>query len=170
MRVAYADPPYPGKARKFYGREEVDHVALIAQLDSEFPDGWALSTSSTALRTLLPLCPPDVRVAAWVKPFCVLKKGVRPAYAWEPLVFRGGRQAGHRPPPKGGVATTPKDWIAANVALRRGLVGAKPETFCFWLFALLGLRAGDDLLDIYPGTGGVQRAWERWQAQLWPAA
>lgn len=35
MRFAYADPPYPGKARKYYGAHpdfagEVDHAALIA--------------------------------------------------------------------------------------------------------------------------------------------
>ena len=54
-RFAYADPPYVGQARRHYGREEVDHRALIAQL--EMYDGWALSCSSPSLQTLLPALP-----------------------------------------------------------------------------------------------------------------
>ena len=97
ITVAYADPPYPGQAARHYRHRpeyagEVDHAALIDRLVSEFPDGWALSTSSTALRTLLPLCPSDVRIGAWVKPFATFKKGQNPVYAWEPLLFRGGRR------------------------------------------------------------------------------
>jgi hypothetical protein len=169
VKVAYADPPYIGNAAKHYRRHpdyagEVDHAALIGDLVSGYPDGWALSCTSSSLRVLLPLCPEDIRIGAWVKPFHVYKKGVRPAYAWEPLLFRGGRNAHHPPPPKGGAATTPKDFVSANVSLRRGLVGAKPEKFCFWLFDVLGLEAGDDFVDLYPGSGGVTRAWQTWQA------
>ena len=51
------------------------------------------------------------------------------------------------------------------MAMRTGLVGAKPEAFCAWLFAVLNLRPGDTLDDLYPGTGGVTRAWARYQAQ-----
>jgi hypothetical protein len=92
--MAYADPPYPGQAFKHYGNHpdyagEVDHAALLEQLEDDYPDGWALSTSSPALRDVLPLCPADVRVMAWVKPFAAFKKNVRVAYAWEP----GNRQA-----------------------------------------------------------------------------
>lgn len=163
MIIAYADPPYVGQARKHYGHAEVDHRELIERLVLEYPDGWALSCSSPSLRELLPLCPPDVRVAAWVKPFCAFKRNVRPAYAWEPLLFRGGRNRHHRPPSKGGKATTPKDFVSVGMTLQRGLVGAKPERFCFWLFDVLGMRAGDELVDLFPGTGAVGRAWQQWQ-------
>src|SRR5262245_15281863 len=49
LRFAYADPPYPKLARKYYRDHpdyggEVDHHALINRLVEEFPDGWALST------------------------------------------------------------------------------------------------------------------------------
>jgi hypothetical protein len=72
--VAYADPPYIGQAAKYYAGQpdyagEVDHRALIQRLVADFPDGWALSCTSNSLRFLLPLCPQDVRVGAWVKPF-----------------------------------------------------------------------------------------------------
>src|SRR5215469_2498972 len=167
MIVAYADPPYIGQAAKHYAGQpdyagEVDHAALILRLVAEFPDGWALSCKSNSLRYLLPLCPSEVRVGAWVKPFHAYKRGIRPAYAWEPVIYLGGRNKNHPPPPKGGKATTPKDFVSANITLQRGLVGAKPEKFCFWLFDLLGLGYGDTLVDLYPGTGAVTEAWERW--------
>ena len=164
MRVAYADPPYVGQAKRHYGRlggSEVDHAALIDRLCTDYPDGWALSASSPSLRALLPLCPPDVRVMAWVKPFCSFKPGVNPAYAWEPVLMRGGRQRDRS-------AETVRDWVAANITLRRGLAGAKPEAFCFWLFSVLGLRPGDTLDDLFPGSGAVTRAWARYQRQLEP--
>lgn len=162
--MAYADPPYPGQAKKHYGQfggSEVDHRLLVARLELEYPDGWALSTSSTALRDVLALCPADARVMAWVKPFASFKPGVNPAYAWEPVIVRGGR-------PYGREAVTVRDWVAANITMQTGMPGAKPEAFCFWLFAALNLHPGDEFDDLYPGSGAVARAWEKWQRQLWP--
>lgn len=153
MRVAYADPPYIGQAKRHYACAEVDHAALIANLQSEFPDGWALSASSVSLRQILPLCPPDVRVAAWVKPFCAFKKGVRPCYGWEPVIFRGGRNVNPPVPEKGGKQITPKDFIAESITLRKGLVGAKPVAVCRWILALLNVQFGDQVIDLFPGTG-----------------
>lgn len=170
MKVAYADPPYVGQSRKHYGGAEVNHRLLIAHLCDEFPDGWALSASSPSLEELLHLCreivgPNGVRVSPWVKPFHVFKQGVRPAYAWEPVIWRGGRNTNPSIPPKGGTATTPKDWVAANITLRRGLPGAKPMNFCFWLFDLLNLQRGDEFFDVFPGSGAVAAAWESYQRQ-----
>jgi hypothetical protein len=105
------------------------------------------------LRVILPLCPDDVRVGAWVKPFHIFKKGVRPAYAWEPVIFRGGRNAHHPPPAKGGAQTTPRDWVSSNITLRKGLTGAKPDVFCRWVLDLLNVQEGDVVVDLYPGTG-----------------
>ncbi len=154
MRVAYADPPYIGQARKHYSDEEVDHAALLAEL-VEY-DGWALSASSPSLRYLLPLCPENVRVAAWVKPFASFKANVNPAYAWEPVLFIPDRK-GRRD-----IATV-RDFVSANITLKKGLAGAKPMTFCQWLFELLGCEPDDEFLDLFPGTGIVGTAWERWQ-------
>ena len=157
MRFAYADPPYVGQAKRHYVNEEsyageVDHAALIARLVGEFPDGWALSCSSPSLRMLLPMCPEDVRVGAWVKPFASFKPGVNPAYAWEPLIWRGGRKHER-------TDDTVRDWVSANITLRRGLSGVKPEAFCRWVFALLGASRGDELVDLFPGSGAVTFAW-----------
>lgn len=165
MRFAYADPPYLGMCGKHYGHRHdapwgcwddlATHQQLVDHLVAEFPDGWALSCASTDLRELLPLCPAGTRVGPWVKTFCAFKKGVRPAYAWEPVLFLGGRNKNHRPPAKGGEQTTPKDFIAAPITLRRGLVGAKPAAVCRWILDLLGYVDGDELVDLFPGTNSM---------------
>lgn len=177
MRFAYADPVYLGCSRLYPEHPESDvwddperHRTLIEQLVAEFPDGWAMSLSVPSMRTLLPICPEDARVAAWVKTFCAFKRGVRPCYAWEPVVFWRGRNPGagfpHRPPVKGGKQTTPKDFIVTEVeeealpepiTLRKGLTGAKPEAFCEWVLDLLNVQAGDEVVDLFPGTGIMGR-------------
>jgi hypothetical protein len=155
MRMAYADPPYPGTAARYYRREasfagEVDHAELIARLSADYPDGWALSTSARSLRWVLPLCPESAHVCPWVKPSGVDGRTAGLHTAWEPLIVVGGRQ--RRP----GV----RDWLRAKAAIRGGtLPGRKPLAFCAFLFDALGLRAGDELADLYPGTGIVLRAW-----------
>jgi hypothetical protein len=163
MRFAYADPPYLGCCRLYDHHhpdglcwdDEDTHQRLIARLVRDYPDGWALSCHTPSLRTLLPLCPPDVRIGAWVKPFHAYKKGVRPAYAWEPLIYRGGRNANPPAPPKGGKAITPKDFVSANILLKKGLTGCKPPAFNEWVLALLNYQDGDELHDLYPGLGGM---------------
>lgn len=154
MRLAYADPPYPGLARRYYGREpsyagEVDHRALIASLEASY-DGWALSTSARALRDLLPLCPPEARVCSWVKPGGV-PPGTRGLHnVWEPVIVVPARR--ERP----GV----RDSLVCHPARGGGsLPGRKPIKFVRWVIALLGARRGDTLDDLYPGTGVVGRAW-----------
>lgn len=154
LRIGYADPPYPGLAARYYRHEldyrgEVDHQALIRELEASY-DGWALSTSARALRKLLPLCPEHVRVCAWTKPHAASPATYGPHNCWEPLLVKPARHL--RP----GV----RDWLSALPARGGGrLPGRKPIAFCAWLFALLGMRAGDELVDIFPGTGVVGRAW-----------
>ena len=169
MRYAYADPPYLGLAAKFYGSMHPDaaeyddpatHQRLIDRLCGEFPDGWAMSLHSPSLREILPMCPPDVRVAAWTKPFASFKKGVNPGYAWEPVIFRGGRRRTK------GTEPTITDYCAVPITLQRGFQGAKPDRFVWWVLALLGVRADDEFIDLFPGSGAVGRAWDAWRSQL----
>jgi hypothetical protein len=170
MRFAYADPPYLGQGKKRYSEhpeagvyDTVEgHQQLIERLCDEFPDGWALSMSSVTLRTLLPLCPEDVRVMAWVKPWAVFRKGVNPAYGWEPVIVRGGRKHRVSQP-------TVTDWIAVSITRQRGTVGAKPEAFVWWVLSVLNVKADDEFVDLFPGSKAVSRAWEAWQRQgkLW---
>lgn len=179
MKFAYADPPYLGCCAlydHYHGEDGTacwdrlgTHAALIERLRSDFSDGWALSASAPSLRVLLPLCPPEVRVGVWCKTFGAFKKGVRPAYMWEPVIFCGGRNpnAGHPhpPPPLGGQQTTPKDFfehhepsaILSPITLRKGLTGAKPEAVCRWILDLLNVQFGDEIVDLFPGTGIMGR-------------
>jgi hypothetical protein len=166
MRFAYADPPYMKQAKKHYGKEaaaagrvarEVNHPLLVQHLCDEYPDGWALSLSSPSLKHILPMCPDDVRVMAWVKPFAIFKPGVNPGYCWEPVLVRGGRKRGRDKP-------TVRDWVSCNITLKKGLVGVKPPPVCEWLFEVLGAEPGDVLDDIFPGSGAVTAAWDQWVA------
>lgn len=162
MRFAYADPPYIGQAKKHYSHDvrcaEVDHAALIQTLASEYLDGWALSCSSPSLQQILALCPPDVRVMAWVKPFCAFKASVNPAYAWEPVIVRGGRKRTRQQP-------TVRDWVSESITLRKGLCGAKPKEFCYWMFDVLNVHDGDTLADLFPGTGIVTACLANYQSR-----
>lgn len=161
MRVAYADPPYIGQAKKHYSHDErcaeVNHPLLIAHLETF--DAWALSLSAPSLKTILPMCPDTVRVGAWVKPFCAFKANVNPAYAWEPVIFRVGPRKRTRK------QETIRDWVSEVITLKKGLPGVKPEGFSVWLFELLNMEPGDEFHDIFPGSGAVSRAWENWRQQ-----
>jgi hypothetical protein len=169
MKVAYADPPYKGQALKHYAHDprcaEVNHCLLIYRL-TRF-DTFALSCKSNALELAELLAtfrralewrgkdPKRLRVSPWVKPFCSFKPNVNPAYAWEPVIWYSSR-------PRTREQQTVKDFHSANITLKTGLVGAKPFSFCYWLFKILNCQPGDEFFDLYPGTGAVSDAWARW--------
>lgn len=167
MRVAYADPPYPGCAHLYrdhpdYGGE-VDHAELVARLLTF--DGFVLHTSSTELDYVLGLFPGRLRdlgcrLMSWVKPFAAFKRNVSVAYAWEPVIVKACR----KPVVAGRVVM--RDWISESITLKKGLTGAKPRNVCMWAFEMLGMQHDDELIDLYPGTGAVTEAWEQWKNDL----
>jgi hypothetical protein len=180
VRVAYADPPYIGKASTYYGRDgdpysgdvgEVDHVALVARLEADYPDGWALSCSAASLSVILPLLPPgDWHLCPWVKQLHPPGGTYGLHTCWECLVVVRGRQL------KPG---TPRLAArGAGTAGRRDAAGRKPLAFCAFLFDSLGLvdvdgrpiDAGDELHDLFPGTGIVGRAWAAAREEPVPSA
>lgn len=166
QRLAYADPPYLGKSHYYRDHPdyagEVDHAALLETLDGY--DGWALSASATSLPTILRHAPAGTRVAAWFR-------GERPAphdhplSAWEPVLYQPAR-----PIPAGPGPGRRIDALVYTARPRRAdpdrVIGQKPAAFIWWLFELLGARPGDTLDDLYPGSGGVARAWDLHQRQL----
>lgn len=157
MHFAYADPPYPGLARRYYGCDEVDHAELIARLVEDYPDGWALSTSAEALRDVWALCPPkpETRLHVWVNgPRKV--KSYRALHAFEALLVAGGRA---RPEPIVEDLSDALIFGGRQPSHPGALVGMKPAPFCEWLFRLLGAARGDALDDLFPGSGAVGRAW-----------
>ena len=169
MRFAYADPPYPGQARRWYGDHpdyagEVDHAELIGRLCQDYPDGWALSTGMVMLQSILALCPEDVGIAVWYNTTS------RPAgarkwrwfYCWEPVIVRGGRVA---PAVKNVlVAPAPSGFLARQWDLPN-FPGAKPPAFSRWITSLLGATPDDTIDDLFPGSGAVGRELAAFAAQ-----
>jgi hypothetical protein len=132
---------------------EVDHRRLIALLETY--DGWALSTSSKALRDILPLCPPEVRVCAWVKPIGASSRTRGLHSTWEPLIVKQARV----------VHAGVRDWISAQPARFGGrLMGRKPLAFCAFLFQALAASPNDMFDDLFPGTGIVSAAWREFSS------
>ena len=165
MKFAYADPPYLGccaKYEHFHGDggcwdDLSTHAALIERLGSEYPDGWVLSLHAPSLRDILPLCPPDTRVAAWCKSWHQIRPKVPVQYSWEPVLFRSVAKDPQTP--------MVRDWIVLPATKQRGTIGAKPDPFTHWVLGLLGFAQGDTLDDLFVGSGGVARTVERWSAQ-----
>ena len=164
MKFAYADPPYLGCCGRYGHRHEAPygcwndvqtHRLLIDNLCAKYPDGWALSLNEPSLRVILPMCPEDTRSGPWIKPFAVFRQGVNPAFAWEPVIWRGGRPFSRH-------QETVRDWWAGNITMKTGTIGAKPPGFGMWIASLLNVEfaAGDTIDDLFPGSHGMTLEWE----------
>lgn len=166
MRFAYADPPYLSCCG-LYGHHHGDddrcwddpetHRALIERLQTAFPDGWGavgLQSFTGYHLAHVPTRSQNSRLGEAVlrvqtrcqTGLCLgaghLRRGPQPIQGYR-----------HAPPEKGGKQTTPKDFLAESITLKKGLTGAKPAAFCRWVLDLLNVQAGDELIDLYPGTG-----------------
>lgn len=154
MKFAYADPPYPGQAHKYRNHPdyagEVDHAELIARIELNYPDGWALSTSAKAMRAVLDLCPAAVEVAIWhitnAEP--PGNRRNRWWWCWEAVIIRGGRPG----PVKNLLACGNATGFAGGT-----ITGQKPPRFASWILDLLGYQDGDTIDDLYPGSGACGR-------------
>jgi hypothetical protein len=168
MRFAYADPPYPGQAKRLYGKHpdyagEVDHHKLVCDLLAGYPDGWALSTSVKALPAVLRLCPDRVLVLCWLKRATSPPMGDNRMYSWEPVILCDT--------PKPRKPTRMHCEVNADQYTFRAkpegyVVGAKPEGFCHWLFDAMGCTPDDEMVDLFPGSGAVGESWFTWRAQI----
>ncbi len=138
----------------------------------------------TCLQEVLALCPAGARVAVWVRGERPNPRAGRPLNAWEPVIYHGGRilsDSSTRTSSDASSTTTahatpqptPEESRApggrrVDVLIRRPrprttapghVTGAKPAEFARWIFDLLGALPGDDLTDLYPGSGGITTAW-----------
>jgi hypothetical protein len=164
MRFAYADPPYYKQGKKHYGKlhEEAfqfdtieKHIQLIDSLYQY--DGFAYSCNPADLNWILPKFP-ELRVCSWVKTF----HQIRPTtvqFAWEVVLLHGGRKDNKRKP-------MVRDWFQGNATRKKGLVGAKSYEFNRWILQLLNYQTGDQLDDLFTGTGSMTEAIERYEHEL----
>lgn len=165
MRFAYADPPYYGQGKKLYGSlhpeahiwdDKQSHLDLIAKLDAEY-DGWAYSCNPADLSWILN-GRDDIRVCAWTKTFHQIRPLASVQYAWEPVLICNPRKVKNRKP-------MVRDWMACARAMRKGLVGAKPDAFNVWVLDLLGYDpAQDTITEIFVGTNGMERITQTYEA------
>lgn len=157
MKFAYADPPYFKQGKRLYGKlhNEADiwddkqaHWDLIDKLMDEYPDGWAVSCNPADLTWIVKH--DGIRICAWVKTFHQIRP-VTNQFAWEAVLLYGGRKVYKRNP-------MVRDWLSCSIAMKKGLVGAKPDAFNQWILDLLNYEKGDTLDDLFPGSNSMQNA------------
>lgn len=156
LRFAYADPPYPGTARSYPERTEVDHGELIQRLERDY-DGWLLHSNSQSIAPLVNLVPRGTRILAWGKYHGLPVTSAGLIYTWEPIFLKPVRQ--------------PSDYVRDSLWFDmadqlKWMRGQKPIPVVTWLFRAAGLQYDDELSDLFPGTGAVGRAWDEYSRQL----
>lgn len=112
-------------------------------------DGWAIATSADGLDVYRPL-PIECRVLVWVKPNA--QPGAhRILNRWEPVIVYPpiGRRSNRG---AGGV----DDVLIAPVP--GGFIGAKPPEWTAWVLSALSYQHGDEVIDMFPGSGAVSAA------------
>lgn len=175
MKLCIADPPYLGRAMRWYGEggcgdgkgsNQADnhpdalrwdnpetHRQLVRDLETTY-DGWAIAMSVHSLSTYLPVVGTDsrngIRVCVWHKPSAITS-GSRITNHWEPVLVRvpDGRRGWDS-----GMERT-KDVLVASTP-NVGFRGAKPKEWTLWVLALLGYQKGDVVEDLFNGSGAVQ--------------
>ena len=181
VRLAIADPPYLGRAGLWYGGkgrskqgtvgraagrgrlareyhpdahewdDPAKHIALMVTMRDEY-DGWVMACSGKTLAPLLGVADTlDARLAIWHVTNAI-PDGARVRSVWEAVIYRvpDGRRAvgtGHRVP----------DLLSAPHPVS-GFVGAKPDQWTRWVLDLMGYQPGDEVDDLFPGSGAVTRA------------
>lgn len=173
MRLAIADPPYLGRANRWYGtgrgssggRHVADHHPeahlwdhaethrdLVRRLQDEF-DGWAIASAPDSLGVYLSVVGiAGCRVMVWHRRNAP-PSGSRLASMWEPVIvcLPPGRSAI-------GSGLYVSDVLDAP-APRHNFAGSKPAAWTRWVLDALGYRPGEDeLFDIFNGSGAVAAA------------
>lgn len=172
LHLAIADPPYLGRADRWYGQgrghgggagradehpaaaawDEPDrHRLLVSELDRTY-DGWAVALAADSLHVYLGAAP-GAGVAIWLRPNAI-PSGSPVRNVWEPVIYR---RPASRPP------HATDDVLSAGVPSSAGFVGAKPEAWTHWVLDLLGYLPGDQVTDLFPGSGAVSQALTTYQ-------
>ena|SRR5689334_679168 len=169
MRLAIADPPYLGRADRWYGSgrghrrgagraaaheaagewdDPATHGALVARLEAEY-DGWAIAAAADSVPVYASFLPPSVRMCIWVKGNAI-PSGSRLANQWEPVFVR-------LPPGRSAHGTGPgiSDVLTAGISYRHNYVGSKPYAWTHWVLDQLGYQPSDELHDLFAGSGAV---------------
>ena len=180
LRLAIADPPYHGRAHRWYGPggrghgggrgradehpdarawdDPAQHARLVTTLTEQY-DGWAIAATPSSLPTYLAHAPEDHRVLMWHRRNAQ-PSGARVLSRWEPVVAyipRARRRYGD--------GITVSDVLDTPIQAM-GFTGAKPDEWTRWVLDVLGHDAERDVVDdLFPGSGAVARVLARALAQ-----
>lgn len=183
-KLAIADPPYLGRAVRWYGAGGIGngygigqadnhpeayiwddpktHQDLVKSLDENY-DGWAIAMSVHSLSTYLQVIETQdrngIRVCVWHKPSS-LPSANRVHNSWEPVLIKIPKNRRSRK-----IGSPTKDVLSCN-PLRSGFVGAKPREWTRWVLDLLGYQDGDQVDDLFTGSGAVQNALKQLAIEL----
>lgn len=177
MKFAIADPPYLGRAERWYGaagrghfkdegtRADVHddasewddparHALLVGELILGY-DGWAIAMTSAlaSIRVYAEAAPPGAFFGSWARTNA-MPDGSRITKAWEPVLF-------YVPPTLRGRDAAPhaSDVLVEGVNVKAGFLGHKPAKWTRWVLGVLGYDPGrDELHDLFPGSGAVSAA------------
>ncbi len=181
MRLAIADPPYLGRADRWYGdgrgsgrsrsaggyrardmhkpdhhpdaRAWDDPAAHVALIREldDEYDGWAVAGHASTTGLLVATMP-DAHLAIWGRPNAV-PGGARVVNSWEPVLVRVPPARRNRTS-----GARVRDLLVASVR-QQGFVGSKPPEWTRWVLEMLGYDpAEDELVDVFAGSGAVLRA------------
>jgi len=182
LKLAIADPPYLGRASTWYGSsirksqlgavhggtakinykpadyhpeahlwDDIEtHKTLIEKLESDY-DGFALCLAHDNLQQLLPLFTVKVKVCIWHKWTLPSRSCISNSY--EPVIIKVPDAR------KGAIKglTTP-DVMTYQKREGMGFAGRKPKAFTHWILDLLQYKEGDQVDDLFNGSGAVIEA------------
>ena len=177
MKLCIADPPYLGRAVRWYGAggcgdgkgigqadnhpeawkwdEPETHRQLVSHLVDNY-DAWAIALTVHSLSTYLQEIETDsrngIRVCVWHKP-AASPSGSRISNHWEPVIVSVPKDR------RGWKTELPrvKDVLTANIP-KVNFVGAKPAEWTRWVLDLMGYQEGDEVVDLFHGSGSVSNA------------
>lgn len=177
MKLAIADPPYLGRAARWYGEgrgggagkgkpdyhpsaAEWDdphrHEQLVRDLTTDY-DGWAIAAAAQTLGSYLAVVPEDARVMVWHRENAA-PSGSRVRNVWEPVIVkiptaRRGYTSGM------GVHDVLRCGQGRGVRAGDRFTGAKPEEWTRWVLTVLGYDPSIDTVDdLFYGSGAVAQA------------
>ena len=183
LKLAIADPPYLGRANRWYGDgcgdgygigradshpearkwdDPKSHTDLVHELNANY-DSWAIAMTVHSLSTYLSVINTDsrngIRVMSWIKPASVTS-GSRVTNSWEPVIVKIAKE-------RRGWTTGVhiKDYLSA-APMRSGFIGAKPEAWTHWVLDAMGYVEGDQVTDIFSGSGAVTHALNSYRSRL----
>lgn len=185
MKLCIADPPYLGRAVRWYGEggcgnghgqgqadnhkdaalwdDPKTHKQLVHNLNQNY-DGWAIAMSVHSLSTYLEVVETDsrngIRVCVWHKPTAVTS-GSRITNVWEPVLIKVPDSR------RGWLSGCPRTTdVLQAMPLRSNFVGAKPKEWTQWVLDLLGYQENDIVDDLFKGSGAVLEAINNYQMKL----